>query len=108
MFFLTTYGILNVSAGIERFLGSPSFRPRFQVHWAWSLLGAVGCVGVMLLINAAATAVAAAFVLGVFLWLERRELRVLVDRSLERDPQAIGTLLLELSREPTHSVILSE
>ena len=72
MFFLTTYGVLNVAAGVEGFLGSPSFRPRFKVHWAFSLLGAVGCVSVMLLINAVATAVAAALVLVVFLWLERR------------------------------------
>ncbi|MEJ2539221.1 MAG: Na-K-Cl cotransporter [Gemmatimonadota bacterium] len=72
MFFLTTYGVLNVAAGVEGFLGSPSFRPRFRVHWALSLLGAVGCVSVMLLINALATAVAAALVLVVFLWLERR------------------------------------
>ena len=72
MFFLTTYGILNVAAGVERFLGSPSFRPRFHVHWAFSLLGAVGCVWVMLLINALATAVAAGLVVLVFVWLERR------------------------------------
>ena len=57
---------------MEGFLGSPSFRPRFRVHWAFSLLGALGCISVMLLINALATAVAAALVLTVFLWLERR------------------------------------
>ena len=74
MFFLTTYGILNVSAGLERFLGSPSFRPRFNVHWSFSLAGAVGCVWVMLLINATATAVAAGFVVVIYLWLERRGL----------------------------------
>ncbi|HZD05538.1 MAG TPA: hypothetical protein VE173_11480, partial [Longimicrobiales bacterium] len=74
MFFLTTYGVLNVAAGVERFLGSPSFRPRFQVHWAFSLLGALGCVAVMFLVNAAATVVAVVFVALVFVWLERRGL----------------------------------
>ncbi len=74
MFFLTTYGVLNIAAGIERFLESPSFRPTFQVHWAFSLLGALGCVAVMFLINAVATVVAVLFVLGVYLWLERRSL----------------------------------
>ena len=34
MFFLTTYGVLNVAAGVERFLRSPSFRPSFRVHWS--------------------------------------------------------------------------
>lgn len=74
MFFLTTYGVLNVTAGIERLLGSPSFRPKFKVHWAFSLLGAVGCVAVMFLINWIATVVAFFFVLIIFLWLERREM----------------------------------
>ena len=74
MFFLTTYGVLNIAAGLERFLGSPSFRPKFKVHWSLSLLGAVGCIAVMLLINALATAVAVVFVLGVYIWLERRGL----------------------------------
>lgn len=75
MFFLTTYGVLNISAGLERFLGSPSFRPIFKVHWAFSLLGALGCIWVMLLINALATAVAAVFIGLVFFWLQRRELQ---------------------------------
>jgi amino acid transporter len=72
MFFLTTYGVLNVSAGIEKLLKSPSFRPSFSVHWSVSLLGAVGCAGVMFLINPAATIVAGALVLSIFLWLQRR------------------------------------
>ncbi len=74
MFFLTTYGVLNIAAGVERFLGSPSFRPKFKVHWSLSLLGAVGCIAVMFLINALATVIAAVFVLGVYIWLERRGL----------------------------------
>jgi amino acid transporter len=72
MFFLTTYGVLNVSAGIERLLKSPSFRPVFSVHWSLSLLGAVGCGWVMFLINPVAAVIAAVFVLSVFLWLQRR------------------------------------
>ncbi len=74
MFFLTTYGVLNISAGIEKLLQSPSFRPLFKVHWSLSLLGAAGCVIVMFLINAAATVVAVVFVLAILLWLERRGL----------------------------------
>lgn len=74
MFFLTTYMVLNVAAGAEKFLGSPSFRPAFRVHWSLSLLGAVGCLAVMFLINAAATVVAAVVILAIFVWLERREL----------------------------------
>jgi len=75
MFFLTTYGVLNITAGIERLLGSPSFRPRFRVHWSLSLLGALGCIAVMFLINPLATLVAAVVVTAILLWLERREMR---------------------------------
>ncbi len=75
MFFLTTYGVLNISAGLERFLGSPSFRPLFKVHWVFSLLGALGCISVMLLINVTATVAAALFILLVFFWIQQRQLR---------------------------------
>lgn len=74
MFFLTTYFVLNVSAGIEGFLQSPSFRPSFRVHWSLSLLGAIGCLAVMFLIDAVATICAAVIVLGIYVWLQRREL----------------------------------
>jgi solute carrier family 12 (sodium/potassium/chloride transporter), member 2 len=75
MFFLTTYLVLNAAAGIEGFVRSPSYRPSFRVHWAFSLAGAVGCLIVMFLINALATVAAAGVILGVYVWLERRELR---------------------------------
>ena len=75
MFFLTTYLVLNVAAGVEGFLQSPSFRPTFRVHWSLSLLGAVGCLWVMFLIDAGSTVIAAVIVSGVFFWLQQRELR---------------------------------
>ena len=75
MFFLTAYGVLNFSAGIENVLKSPSFRPKFKVHWFFSVLGAVGCFGVMILINPVATVIAAIFVFLIFFWLERRGLK---------------------------------
>ncbi len=74
MFFLTTYLVLNLAAGIESFLGSPSFRPAFKVHWFFSLLGVVGCLAVMFLIDAVSTVMAAVIVFSVYIWLERREL----------------------------------
>ena len=76
MFFLTTYGVLNVVAGTETLLRSPSFRPTFRVHWALSLLGALGCVAVMFLINAVATIVAILTITVIYVWLERRGLKV--------------------------------
>lgn len=101
MFFLTTYGVLNVAAGLERFLESPSYRPTFRVHWSLSLIGAVGCGWVMFLINARATGAAAVIVLGIFLWLERQGLEVAwgdVRRGLWMALTRAG--LLQLRGEP--------
>lgn len=74
MFFLATYGTVNLVAGLERLVGNPSFRPTFRVHWALSLLGGIGCVAVMVLIDALATLVAAVVVGGIWITLARRRL----------------------------------
>lgn len=74
MFFLTTYMVLNIAAGVEGFLQSPSFRPTFKVHWSLSLLGALGCIAVMFLINPVATIVALIIVGLIYFWLERRQI----------------------------------
>ena len=76
MFFLTTYLVLNLSAGIESFLQLPSFRPTFKVHWFFSFTGALGCLAVMFLINALATVVAAVIVVAIYFYLQRKELKV--------------------------------
>jgi len=74
MFFLNTYGMINLMSGLERLVGNPSFRPRLRTPWIVSLLGAAGCYGAMFLINALATLIAIVFSYGVFLLLERRAL----------------------------------
>ncbi len=52
MFFLITYGLLNIATFYEAITKNPSYRPRFQYcHWVTSLAGAIGCVGVMVLID---------------------------------------------------------
>ena len=74
MFFLTSYGLLNLSAGLEGLISSPAWRPKFRTPWYVSLLGAFACFSVMLLINAGAT-IAALFVIAlVFASVRRRKL----------------------------------
>lgn len=72
MFFLNTYGMTNLVAGIEGLVGNPSFRPRFHIHWSVSLLGAAGCYGAMFLINPPATLVAILISYGIYFYLQRR------------------------------------
>ncbi len=53
MFFLMTYGTMNLACFYESISHNPSFRPTFRLnHWSIALLGAVGCLAVMFLINA--------------------------------------------------------
>jgi len=58
MFFLTTYGSLNLIAGIEGLINNPSWRPAFRTPWIVSLTGAALCLGAMFMINAGATFIA--------------------------------------------------
>ncbi len=91
MFFLTTYGTLNLTSGIETMLQSPSFRPKFRVHWIFSFLGTLGCVAVMFLINALATVVAMVFIIGIYVWMRRRRLKTTFG-------DVTGGLLLQIVR----------
>ena len=73
MFFLNTYGMVNLVAAIEKAVGNPSFRPTFAVKWWVPALGALGCYGAMFLINAPATVAAIIVTYGIYFWLRRRE-----------------------------------
>ena len=75
MFFLTAYGTINLVAGLERWVANPSYRPTFRVHWVPSILGAGGCLLVMLLLNPIATPVAIASCSGIYWVLKGRQYR---------------------------------
>lgn len=76
MFFLYSYGMINLAAFIEDFGGNPSFRPQFRYfHWSTALVGGIGCVAVTILINWQASFIAI-LIIGLLLWyLKARRLR---------------------------------
>lgn len=74
MFFLNTYGMVNLVGTVERLVGNPSFRPRMKVPLWVSLLGALGCYGAMFLIHAPATIGAIVISYGIFFALGRRRM----------------------------------
>lgn len=47
MFFMVTYGALNLVSFLEHFASSPSYRPSFRTKWYLSLAGAVMCAIMM-------------------------------------------------------------
>jgi len=72
MFFLTVYGVINLVAALEKISGNPSWRPQIHVPWWISLLGAVACFGVMILINPLAALAALVIELAIWLLLKKR------------------------------------
>lgn len=74
MFFLTSYGSLNLIAGIEGMIGNPSWRPTFRAPWQLSFLGAAFCFATMLMIDAEATFIAAFVVATIFYLMAKRNI----------------------------------
>jgi amino acid transporter len=72
MFFLATYGTVNLVAGLSVLAANPSYRPTFRVHWIPCLLAAVGCLFAMFLLNAIATVVSVLVIIGLYSFLKRR------------------------------------
>ncbi|MFP4442924.1 MAG: amino acid permease [Spirochaetia bacterium] len=75
MFFLTAYGVLNLSATFETLVGNPSFRPSIKVAWPITLLGALACIAVMFLIDHVFAFAAWGIIIVIFFLLSRRSLK---------------------------------
>lgn len=73
MFFLASYGTVNLAAGLSSLAANPSYRPTFGTHWSLSLAGAAGCFFVMLLLNPLATIASAIVIAGLFTYLKHRQ-----------------------------------
>ncbi len=76
MFFLYSYGTINLAAFVEAVGHNPSFRPRFRLfHWTTALLGAVGCLVTALFIDARAAVIAAALIASIIWYVKHRQLK---------------------------------
>ncbi|GEM_PF-26432 len=73
IFFIATYGFLNISCAIESW-ASTDFRPEFRIPRFVSVFGALVCMFVMVELDIWATAAAAIVFAGLFFYLKRREL----------------------------------
>lgn len=75
MFFLITYGMLNLVVFIQQSMKIISFRPTFKIHRIIPLVGAMGCISIMLLINPLFSVVAVIIIVGIYFWLENQGLK---------------------------------
>ncbi len=75
MFFMITYGLLNLATFYEAITKNPSYRPTFRYcHWATSLAGTLGCLGVMFLINWLWASVSICFIAALHWYIRSREI----------------------------------
>jgi solute carrier family 12 sodium/potassium/chloride transporter 2 len=75
MFFLITYGTLNLIVFIQQSMNIISFRPTFKVPKFVSLYGAIGCLFIMFLINPVFSLVAMTIIVALYIWLTRKGLK---------------------------------
>jgi len=73
--FLTLYIIINLSAGLEKLVGDPSYRPTINVPWFVSFIGSIGAIIVMALINPVACIIAVILELTLLIYLRRRAMK---------------------------------
>ena len=74
LFFLITYGTINVVVLVEETLDLPTFRPTLRFPRVVPLFGAVGCIVAMVVVNVVFTVIACAVVIGFLVVLLRRRL----------------------------------
>lgn len=76
MFFLITYMMINLVVLIEQRMDMVSFRPTFPVPRFVPLIGTLGCLFTMFIINATFGLIAIAFVIAAYIYLTNRKLKV--------------------------------
>lgn len=76
MFFLCTYGMINLAAFLEAWTKNPSFRPRFRLfHWSVAGLGFFSCGASMVMIDWKSSIVAVAIIAGIYTYIRRSQVR---------------------------------
>lgn len=75
LFFLITYGTLNLVVFIQQSMKMISFRPTFKIPKVVSLFGAVSCLFIMFLIDPIFSMVAMAIIMAIYVWLTKKGLK---------------------------------
>lgn len=73
--FLTLYVVINLVAAIEKLVSEPSYRPKIDIPWYVSMLGAVGALFVMYLISPLALLLAVGLELTVYIYFRKKTLQ---------------------------------
>ncbi|MCF8360588.1 MAG: amino acid permease [Prolixibacteraceae bacterium] len=105
MFFLITYGTINLASFFESISKNPTFRPTFKLsHWSISLLGALMSLAIMYLVNWLWASIAIVASIAMFIIIKRAQLIVQWGDVLSGYAyQRARNALLALEKEKYHS-----
>lgn len=73
MIFLIAYAMINIVVLLEQSLGLPSFRPILRIPIVIPIIGALGCIFVMFIINPIVSLIALGIVVAFYAFLIRKE-----------------------------------
>jgi len=73
MFFLITYGMINMTVLIEESIGIASFRPTMRIPRIIPFLGSIGCVSIMFLVDAQFSILAILAIVMMYVVLLKRQ-----------------------------------
>lgn len=77
MFFLYTFGLLNLAAFVELYTANPSYRPRFKhFHWSLALLGTILSFGSAILTDYKSALIALALLCVLIWYLRKRDMKM--------------------------------
>jgi amino acid transporter len=71
MFFMVTYGTLNLISFLQHFSADPSYRPTFKSRWYFSLFGAIGSYGLMFFMNPGYAFLAVFTMVAIYIFIAR-------------------------------------
>lgn len=75
MFFMITYAMVNVVALVEQTLALPSFRPTLKFHIVVPLIGAVGSLAVMFIMNPIVALFSIVFIVVFYFYLLKKNIK---------------------------------
>ena len=75
LFFLITYGTLNLVVYIQQSMKIISFRPTFKISRAVPFVGAIGCFLVMILVSPIFSILAISTIVYLYIWLSKKGLK---------------------------------
>lgn len=75
MAFMITYGTINIATFYEGITKNPSYRPTFRYsHWIVSLVGAIGCITVMLMLDPLWAVLSGLMMTGIYFFIYSKKI----------------------------------